>query len=366
MAFFTYFLSVAVVPTTSSPPWRLLSPNRQCENTVIDLNRAGSTSECASNVHFNDACSEKFERHVNSRRCSCVPKESECGNEKKDSDVDRFEVTPSPSPCTSTSVCPPPCSITSNIVFPQCHSSGHEKCAAANSSSGFVGGQIWFILSVSVLRTGGTETSRIIDFHEENGNGIELRYEVGGGIKFLVRRGASETHVSTNPVPFGSIVNVQVTSQKQDQNNQAEQKIYVNGNLQQTISNNFHPPFVGGGRNNRLYVGKSRSGPADDFTGSMKDLFIWDVELTEGELSEVRDGERLPGDPLVSMFRTWCKATPPALPPPPSPPPLLPGSDSNSVLSIVEIVGITVGAIVLMVLVFIRRRIQVATSNLSI
>jgi len=365
MALFTYFLSV--VPTTStppSPPWRLLAANKQCSNPVIDLDRASDTSECARNVHFNQACSEKFERHVNSRRCSCVPVDNDCGNERTDSDVDRFEITPSPFPCTS--VCPP-CSITNNI-FPECHSDGHEECAAANSRSGIVGGEDWFILSVWVLRTGGSAMSRIIDFQEENGDGIVLRYELGGGITFSVQRGASETRLSTIPVPFATWVNVQVIS-----NDRAELSIYVDGILRDFNSISFHPPAVGGGKNDRLYVGKSQSGATNDFVGSMKDLFIWNVELTLDELSAVRVDERLPKDPLVSMLRAWCEA--PSPPPPSPPPPFLPGEqappsspppDSNSsVLSVVEIIGITVGTIVLMILVFIRRRIQLATSNLS-
>ena len=96
-------------------------------------------------------------------------------------------------------------------------------------------------------------------------------------------------------------------------------KIYWDGvEVASTESMNF-PLLVS---RSGLYVGKSHW-PDPMFTGSMRDLLIWDVALTTAELDAVRLGGGLPTStaPLVSMMRTWCGAAPPPSPPPPSPPP---------------------------------------------
>jgi surface protein len=215
-------------------------------------------------------------------------------------------------------------------------------------ATGLIGGGGGFTMCVWVYRTrSGHAYDRIIDFGSgARADNVVMAFQ--NGMVYEVFRGGSSAWLSvySSPFPANTWKHVCVVQTRPSTAaTRGPAAIYWDGvemvsgcsSWCSNASMHFPRPVARSG----LYVGKSHWGPDPLFTGSMRDLLVFNVALSITEMNELRLGGGLPAStpPLVSMMRTRCGAAPPPSPPPsplPAPPPTYVFLDRMALLTAVN------------------------------
>ena len=153
---------------------------------------------------------------------------------------------------------------------------------------------------------------RIIDFGDPYGKGFNIVVSFMNGVTYsLFDSGTKRAELSTGGLstggdpgekfPYDTWVHVSIVQPRQ-----GPTRIFCDG---VAMVSEVLPYFPEKANRKNLYIGKSNWHNNPMFKGTMSDLFIWNTNLNDPAIADVRRKHALPASPrpVISMFRTWCQ-----------------------------------------------------------